>query len=608
MLKSINLAFNKSVWFKMKKVLFIVLFSICLVLPCQKKDPSFVVTVPHGVPFVDDGYESDVDESLICSERIYCAEELEEVKGQFLYYVDHQYRGALFPDDVTLDDSVAPSEDSKICEFIHTLETTAYSDDVSKAYIKKHVRLILLLNRCWSLSSRKNAALLEELKRVAHEEALITTTAYGRYWYPCWKHRDVTSAEARRGLLKEDLLNYYHQLKKKDPTLAQKFREQNEKVFTRQVPFRRLREDLKDHPLTEEAVSELKKINKDAPLYLTIADSDTISFNACFSSYRKRVRDCDLPLDLLCASYHFNTGIAPVQFASVLDMVVRSRTAKSFPRGVYYPEPAAMSVLIPDGKKNLEESFEEYSEKKGVVKRDYETPNESVNLIRNLLLLRGADFSTFFSRSNPVLIEVPERALRKKVTRSGKVPPEWSFSAEWDEVSHKFKNWTLRDLLQMTDVSQSHARSRDWAINLLNAFDLKKEEDCAGSFVLKVNGSTYEIKNRIGSETRNMAISLLSRLFSSYSPIELAYKKHVDLKNILKNYELYKRSKQLVKTDPSKRSKDWWIALDNLKTKKELLVVLRQLFKGDVDVEEIGRCAQAVGVDMVEVLRGYLEL
>jgi len=66
----------------MKKILWIILFSVFCAHAMLPK-PSFVVTVPHVVPFSDDGYESDVDESLICSERVYSDRELKKVKGRF---------------------------------------------------------------------------------------------------------------------------------------------------------------------------------------------------------------------------------------------------------------------------------------------------------------------------------------------------------------------------------------------------------------------------------------------------------------------------------------------------------------------------------------------
>ena len=568
------------------------------------KDPSFVLNVPCAIQFLDDGDESDVDESLIDEGREFDEDDFEEKDGKFLYCVGEKSRGVVDTEDVLT--PILQSENKKtgvVYGFCKMLTDSGYEGE-SKSYIATHLFLNVFLNRFKSLSSRKNSCLSLEFKKALEMKRLLPLNVFARFWSLAWKRRDGATAGARRGITQSEILDYYQRLKKRDPVLAKKFREQNEQVSICQVPYRSLRETLKNHPFTKDLVCCVRDQHGDAPVYLTIADSDTRSFNGCFSCYKRLLRKYGR-FDVLDAGYGFVSEEPFIQLASFLDMGVRIQTAKFFPRGVYYAEPGALSFLILDAKKTIEESFEIISEKRKCIKREYVTPQESVNLMGALCESRG-ELSCCFSGEKAVQIYPPLRAFKQKVCRRDGSRSDLRFNGQWDGCLKKFKEWDLSTLITVSHVSQSHANSRDWAINLLRALELPSQSKGTMSFVVKIGKKEFEIKEKVGSKIRCIAISLLSRLFSCYSPLALAviYKK--SLKEIIENYSQYKDEANVCVVAKRGGDNPLWKALDGIHTKRQLLKVLGQLI--DRYVEKLDKCAQAVGTSLKNALQANLEL
>ncbi|GAG13293.1 unnamed protein product, partial [marine sediment metagenome] len=270
-----------------------------------------------------------------------------------------------------------------------------------------------------------------------------------------------------------------------------------------------LREYLRQHDITHELVAKHKENTQHAEVYLTFVDSDIVSFrgfgsypgvfSTCQSLYFEGQIEFEASPAVLTTGYRFFSQNPMIEFGTILDQAVRAATAAVIPNGVYYPEPF-MPVLIPPGENTIPETFL-------TEKRNYETPMESPILMKRIMERESLSLSRF-GPVNPVIVRTPERAFRNKRGSPLK------FLATRNEAG-KLIHWTEKDFINITtNMTQTHACPRNWATNLLNAFDLRKK--------LSIRTKSGVIKIENGTIIRNIVISLLSRLFKSYDSISIA--------------------------------------------------------------------------------------
>jgi hypothetical protein len=312
----------------------------------------------------------------------------------------------------------------------------------------------------------------------------------------------------------------------------------------------------------------------------------------------------------MTTGYLFDSKNPMIRLASELDMRVREATTKHIQRGAYYPEPS-LCIMVPPERDTVPESFEEKTDDGA----DYEAPQESPIILKKVAT--RPDVLFVFAFQNPLFTRTPERATTNKTKTKKGSKNSLEFSATFNKSTNKFDKWTMQDLVNITKNSaQSHAHPRSWAINILNGLKLEtkdtlKEKKEKTKKIIFADGTTIEIKKRIGNVTREIAISLLSRLFKSYDPISIANKNKQTLILILSStYEdLIKSDIVPPKVNASRKSeKELWIAIDNITSRKALQNIIAQLLIEPITIEEIDLAARDAGKAIHTTLAAKLNL
>ncbi|KAA0719441.1 hypothetical protein E1301_Tti015948 [Triplophysa tibetana] len=136
------------------------------------------------------------------------------------------------------------------------------------------------------------------------------------------------------------------------------------------IPYRKIRETIKDHEHTRNLVKHFRKDNLECIIYFCFFDADTVDFNHVLSSYIDVIHEHKYPT-VMSTGYVFPKD-SENRVKSERDRQVRIKTAEHFPLGTYYPEPN-FCVFLPLGEDTLPEKFD--------YKRNYENNMESPNLI-----------------------------------------------------------------------------------------------------------------------------------------------------------------------------------------------------------------------------------
>ncbi|KAA0719439.1 hypothetical protein E1301_Tti015946 [Triplophysa tibetana] len=136
------------------------------------------------------------------------------------------------------------------------------------------------------------------------------------------------------------------------------------------IPYRKIRETIKDHEHTRNLVKHFRKDNLECIIYFCFFDADTVDFNHVLSSYIDVIHEHKYPT-VMSTGYVFPEHSGNRE-KSERDRQVRIKTAEHFPLGTYYPEPN-FCVFLPLGEDTLPEKFD--------YKRNYDNNMESPNLI-----------------------------------------------------------------------------------------------------------------------------------------------------------------------------------------------------------------------------------
>ncbi len=318
--------------------------------------------------------------------------------------------------------------------FLSQLKAEAFVDDDIERLAD--IKVSIGLNRPKSLSTRKNKILTNELE--SKVDSTIEHEKFGVFWNYSWYNKDNKSTTY------DKVHKFYKQLKKVNSSLADQFREASEVGI---VPYQALRERVKSHDHTKALIKSFRDINPEFDIYLSIIDSDTVSFNNVYSAYL-RIYESSSPT-VMSTGYEFSKVQYPFMFASQIDRAIRIATAKYIPLGVYYPEPN-MCVLIPKESDTIPESFisvDNDLRRKGNA--------ESVALLRQVKDREGATF--VFADAQPLITAVPERATKTKKSKT-----KIKFSDKFLEGGLP----TTSDITLLKQISQSHFLEGVWLDNL----------------------------------------------------------------------------------------------------------------------------------------------
>lgn len=434
--------------------------------------PRYVINIPVKADSDDEGESSD-----------------EELDGTF---PPHMFEAPekhfqIFPER----GSIVPGGIRKTADIPHRRDCAA-AKVLRLVYGRPRISAVFGFNKMRSLSARRNQVLQRKLnenikssipyKKVAFMwDAVFAMTNGVNSW------RKTTYAVVRK---------FYKQLKKFDLNAANEFRKNLEKSRGRLVPYREIRDEIKNHEATKILVRNFRREEPAADVYMVFLDADIQSL-----FQNKKSKDLFTIFDehYLNHKYEiFSVGYIikdhknkNLEFSVKCDLAVRDATAKHIKNGVYYPEPCT-GIKVPDNKDTIEGSFSSKNEP------DYDSPLEMPRLINLVLAVRNLDpqVAMLFDKRGAIVTTCPDRMKREFASCFSK--------------KNKIILWTLKDFRTIRDVNQSHYNSRDWAINLLQALFINNQ--------IVIEGHTLSNKSVI----RNVLISLLSRLFNAFDPVHIA--------------------------------------------------------------------------------------
>ncbi len=449
---------------------------------------------------------------------------------------------------------------------------------------------------------------------------------FGLFWSYQWARKRQGAADVRRQnpVTYQQIRKYYKQLKRQDPDAAREFRRKHENQSRNAiVPYRALRETTKDHANTKALVRQARGKNQGSDIYMSFIDSDTKSFIyegvGLYAAY-SRLYDERHPPTVMSTGYESFYELMPMlALACTLDRRVRAATAKYVPLGVYCPEPNFVIQVLAD-QETITESFHEGTLKLGKIKTGYYvSPKEARLILKEVAKRQNIDRAHFllFSSANPIIIHASKRSTQNKQHS------DLHFDGKLNS-DNKYTGWSKQDIINISSqASQSHVSPRDWATNMLSTFTLNNE--------VAINGGV--IKD--GFVIRNMAISLLSRLYGFYDPISLCARNldqsddddiyRQKLHHILVNYHAIigenqlkygsRKAKQvelfvtarIVRNKNIKSEIDAaWLYVNGISNIDDLEIMLRSILQ-NADIVSIKNAAMASGEAIQQTLLEYLE-
>lgn len=548
--------------------------------------------------------------------------------------------------EVTENDRLSSSCESDYeSEFIKKIENESFGKNV--AQVEKRVAVVIGHNRMRSLSNSVNRFLVEKSKQCANSSILSREIHF--FWRPQWKN--ITTGEEVEW---ETVRKFYCQLKYRDRQNARLFRKESEGItlatkralklfyesyketkikskeffekqpaishFTQRhiqvfekmlkkktvskvkgykkllrkariIPYREIREEIKDHLQTRKCIQILRKRTK-GPIYMAFQDGDVKSMEELFSNYdialQAHLNEYKRLPDVVSGGYKINEPHNPILEIGVrIDLWVRHFTAKVFPIGVYYPEPNTL-VQVKEGDSLLEASF--------VDKRDYSSPKEMPTLIADLIKKRKIKHlkrSFLFDARAALTTATPKRMKR-------------CFKAFYTN-QNKIVRWGLSDLTIYKGIAQTHYSNRSWAINLCDAIGVPKQ-------------IVYKDITIRKKELRELVISLVARLFSTYDPFEVARRTFLDAKgkkmgfqktmiSVLSNYvpdELPLPPKKQINREHKGRLNKIWEEIDAIKRKEKLCATIDDFLEKPGTGHKIQTAAQSSMKKVVKIFRKNL--
>ena len=451
--------------------------------------PSYVVNMPIKV-------DSDVEDETTDGAEVNHSFPTEYFAAPFAHFRLHpadegtvrrgKVREAEYASSVNEKASGQHAEVNKLNQIatLFTDESFAEKNEESRIEAEKRLSLSIGLNKMASLSETRNRALTNMLQ--APIQSIMPVKRFAMMWDGAWQEKindkwmDASYQRVR---------DFYRQLKRIDKKLAKQFRSQVEQKRGHMVPYREIREKIKNHTNTKTLVKEAREKNPRAPVYLGFFDPDTKKLRAgqvgSFSVFDQEVKK-NPELVIASVGYMIEDPTNPLLELGVLfDLSVRDMTARYIKNGVYYPEPCTI-VRVPEDSDTVPEHFV----KKGA--RHYRSPKEMPILIKSVLEERklNAQRVMAFNMDGAIVTAKPARMQRE-------------FTA-MKNMNNKIILWRLEDFSTMRSISQTHAMSRDWALYIVDAVQLTE----------------YDGFNR--SDIKNILTSLISRVYKAFDPIEIA--------------------------------------------------------------------------------------
>ncbi|WP_213151330.1 hypothetical protein [Neochlamydia sp. AcF95] len=350
-----------------------------------------------------------------------------------------------------------------ISEVIQVFENSSFGPDRQSSAIKAANSLVFVvgINMMESLDEDLNNTIINKLKEPVNTKCEVHR--FGFHWRPRWVNLE------KKEVPFEEVREHFLEIKKKNPRLAKQILKEINQVSGQIVPYREIREVIKQHFFTSNMAQIFRSTNLSLPVYLGLFDPDMISAAQVFDTYTNLITSYQKSHEgkaptVLATGYKIPHADAkehasPLYALAVeLDMAVRHETAKYVKNGIYYPEPNMMVLFNSD---SMSESFMEGASLKEPKKyRDaYESPTFLADLIKRRNLNPNDDF--IFDASNPIMTTMPERMKYELEGKELKL-----FHGQFNS-QQKIVRWRISDLRYLISTAQSHALPKAWASRLI---------------------------------------------------------------------------------------------------------------------------------------------
>lgn len=593
--------------------------------------PAYLIVVPQVVKSHSDNDTSDGEEET----NKFSKEDFEHPP----FEIDWERRGTVAEQDGLF----SKRQESYESSFIKKVEKESFGRD--RAQVKDRVAVVIGYNRMRSLSTSVNRLLMEQSEKFAGNPVLNRDIHF--FWRPQW-----VRSKTGKPVEWETVRDFYRELKKRDPQKARLFRQEREgltsvteqalrkfyeaykktkisadEFFTKQnvppftadhirvfekklkckaakkavknvdayinllkktsiIPYREIRERIVRHEQTRECAEKLQK-DKKRPLYMAFQDADVQSMQGLFARYDQalegHLKKHKMLPEVASGGYKVSDPLNPIlEIGVLIDLWIRHFTAQIFPTGIYHPEPNTL-VRVKDGETTLEASF--------LGKGTYTFPQEMPTLIDDLIAKReiqNLSGAFLFDAHAALTTAVPARMQRR-------------FQAFYTN-QRKVVRWGETDLTIYKGLSQTHYKHRDWAANLCDAIGVPKQ-------------LLFENRWKLSqSDLRNMLISLISRLFSTYDPFEIARRRKSGFQRtmigILNNYHPGAFSVAPPKDERKKGGshEDLWRRIDSIDKVPQLLCTIDSFFQKPGTAVRIQQAALQSTKAVVQIYKENLSL
>ncbi|PCI75783.1 hypothetical protein COB21_05245 [Candidatus Aerophobetes bacterium] len=361
---------------------------------------------------------------------------------------------------------------------------------MSSTELGKRLGVVIGFNKMRSLSNSKNGSLAKRVDTCFRDK--VATSVLGFMWDGVWQELVETKGKKGKGKGKHiwvdttyaKVHDFYRQLKKRSKYGAQAFLAEVEgRGRGHMVPYREIRDVIKNAPATKALVGELRTLNE-RDVYVFFMDDDMKSlrqnakapstFMVLDEHYKEK------PFEIGSTGYVIKCPGQPfLELGVQADLCVRHATQL-----VYFPEPCA-AIKVVKGADTVTGNFADAKDP------HYKSPQEMTRLIGTVLKTRGLDPREVmvFDARGAIETALPERMERE-------------FAGALSR-QHGFILWGQIHFKTMKGINQSHYDCNSWAKNLMPFLKCRKD--------IVIDGNQIQ---DAGVLSRAL-VSLLTRVFST---------------------------------------------------------------------------------------------
>lgn len=446
-------------------------------------------------------------------------------------------------------------------------------------------------NKMRSIRKKRNGALERRVNAFVQNRVPVRACTF--MWDGVWE-KSVSDGKGGRcwqEVAYDEVRKFYRQLKKKNKERSKVFVKGAEKSRAHMIPYREIRDTVKNSDATKAGVNIVRgnssRYNRDT--YLVFMDDDMQSLRqskeaaGAFTVFDSHYEESGFVIG--STGYVVETPDRPfVEMGVLADLLVRNSTAKHIKTAPYYPEPST-AVKVPSLMYDtVPENFSSPGD------RNYIAPQEMPRLMDAVLAQRDLDpqESCFFDATGAITTTLPARMNREL---SG------------IKMSKGLVLWGLSHFEAIRGTSQCHYKSRAWAKNLVRCLSVESEIEMGGNLLRDI----AVIRDQV-------MVSLLSRLFASFDPVEIAKREagkkgisfQLALIRVLQNYGTFLANVEVAPAIKRKKRKP----LERANNQEEAQVkadTINKLWEWADGIKTIPKLVEGIKIFLVEDVSELVE-